>query len=72
MGLETHYERYLEDDFERFSEYQKAIPFLTISDEERIRLENDRLKTEKSELQVYKQKIEELWADKQRMESNPD
>ena len=30
-GLEKHYERYQEEDFERFPEYQKAIPFLTIS-----------------------------------------
>ena len=30
VGLERHYERYNEEDFERFSEYQKAIPFLTI------------------------------------------
>jgi len=69
-GLESHYERYQEDDFERFSEYQKAIPLLTISDEERIKLENEKLKTEKSELEIYKQKVEELWADKQRMEHN--
>ncbi len=47
-GLEKHYERYNEEDFERFPEYQKAIPFLTISDEERIRAENQRLEMEKS------------------------
>jgi len=35
VGLEKHYERYQEEDFERFPEYQKAIPFLTISDDER-------------------------------------
>lgn len=40
VGLERHYERYVEEDFERFAEYKKAIPFLTISDEERLRLEN--------------------------------
>ena len=39
VGLEQAYERYQEEDFERFPEYQKAIPFLTISDEERLRLE---------------------------------
>ncbi len=50
VGLEKHYERYQEEDFERFPEYQKAIPFLTISDEERIRLENEKLKEEKSEI----------------------
>lgn len=50
VDLEKHYERYQEDDFERFPEYQKAIPFLTISDEERIRLENERLWEEKSDI----------------------
>ena len=38
VGLEKHYERYQEEDFERFPEYQKAIPFLTISDEERQKI----------------------------------
>jgi len=55
IGLETHYERYLEDDFERFSEYQKAIPLLTISDDERMRVENEKLKSEKTELQRIKE-----------------
>ncbi|WP_268544054.1 site-specific integrase [Candidatus Nitrosotenuis cloacae] len=32
VGLEKHYERYEEADFERFPEYHKAIPYLTISD----------------------------------------
>ncbi len=50
-GLEKHYERYNEEDFERFSEYEKAIPFLTISDTERIKLENTKLKSEKIELE---------------------
>ena len=68
VGLEKYYERYQEEDFERFPEYQKAIPFLTISDQEKTRLENEKLKEEKSELEEYKQKIEELWADKERME----
>ena len=39
VGLEQAYERYQEEDFERFPEYQKAIPFLTISNAERLRLE---------------------------------
>jgi len=39
VGLEKHYERYQEEDFERFPEYQKAIPFLTISDTERQEIE---------------------------------
>jgi len=50
VGLERHYERYQEEDYERFPEYQKAIAFLTISNEENIRLENKKLKEEKSEL----------------------
>ena len=49
-GLEKNYERYNEEDFERFSEYQKAIPFLTISDEERIKAENQKLLKERSTL----------------------
>ena len=48
-GLEKHYERYCEEDFERFPEYQKAIPFLTISDGERLRAENLALKKEAAE-----------------------
>jgi hypothetical protein len=60
VGLEKHYERYQEEDFERFPEYQKAIPFLTISDEERIRFENEKLKEEKSELEKRTLEIEEL------------
>ena len=60
VGLEKHYERYQEEDFERFPEYQKAIPFLTISDEERIRLENEKLKEEKSEIQTLKERIERM------------
>jgi len=50
-GLEKHYERYNEEDFERFSEYQKAIPFLTISDTERLRIKNQQLKEDKTELE---------------------
>jgi len=56
-GLEKHYERYQEEDFERFPEYQKAIPFLTISDEEKIRLENEKLREEKSELEKNTEEI---------------
>jgi len=76
VGLEKHYERYQEEDFERFPEYQKAIPFLTISDDERTKIENQKLKEEKSELEGTNEKlqdtlrkVDELWADKQRMES---
>jgi len=63
VGLEKHYERYQEEDFERFPEYQKAIPFLTISDEERIRLENEKLKEEKSENQKLKEKLDVIQED---------
>jgi len=51
VGLEKHYERYNEADFERFPEYQKAISFLTISDVERTKFENQQLKEEKSVLE---------------------
>jgi hypothetical protein len=77
VGLEKHYERYEESDFERFPEYQKAISFLTISDEERTKLENKSLKQDKDqltkknhELEIVLTKVDELWADKQRMESS--
>ena len=60
VGLERHYERYQEEDFERFSEYQKAIPFLTISDIERQRLELEKEKQEKSQLQKKVDEIEDL------------
>ena len=63
VGLEKHYERYQEDDFERFPEYQKAIPFLTISDEERIRLENEKLKEEKSENQKLREQLDVIQED---------
>jgi len=46
VGLESSYERYEEADFERFPEYQKAIPFLTIDDSSRLREEN-KIKEEK-------------------------
>ena len=59
VGLEKHYERYNEEDFERFPEYQKAIPFLTISDDERIRLENEKLKEERSEIEKLKLEVME-------------
>jgi len=55
-GLQKHYERYIEEDFERFPEYQKAIPFLTISDEERNRLEV--LENEKKLAEKQQQVIE--------------
>ncbi len=57
VGLEQHYERYQEEDFERFSEYQKAIPFLTISEEEKLKAENLTLKEEKSEIDKLKMEV---------------
>jgi len=60
VGLEKHYERYNEADFERFPEYQKAIPFLTISDVERTKFENQQLKEEKS---VLERKIPQMIQD---------
>ncbi len=51
VGLERHYERYKEEDFERFSEYQKAIPFLTISEEEKLRAINKQFENEKINLE---------------------
>jgi hypothetical protein len=67
VGLERHYERYQEEDFERFPEYQKAISFLTISDEERLRFENEQKQAEieeiekkNLELQDLSQRIDEL------------
>ena len=67
VGLESHYERYQEEDFERFPEYQKAISFLTISDEERLRFEatekqNDieQLKEKNTEIQNLHERIDNL------------
>ena len=59
VGLESHYERY-RDESERFSEYQKAIPFLTIADTERVKFENQKLKEEISEAQLQRDEIERL------------
>ena len=60
VGLEKHYERYQEDDFERFPEYQKAISFLTISDEERLRLENQEKQEKLSQLDNNSGQLEEM------------
>jgi len=60
VGLEKHYERYQEDDYERFPEYQKAIPFLTIADEERVKVENSMLRKEKSENKIQKMELEKI------------
>ena len=60
VGLEQHYERYQEEDFERFPEYQKAIPFLTISDEERLRLENQQKQGEIEEIEKKNLELQDL------------
>ena len=67
VGLEKHYERYQEEDFERFPEYQKAIPFLTISDEERLRIEAQQkqveievLEEKNSEIMDLQRRVEEM------------
>ena len=59
FGLEVHYERYTSEK-DRFSEYQKAIPFLTISDEERIKYENSQLKQKISDDQLLKDEISRI------------
>ena len=69
VGLEKHYERYTEEDFERFPEYQKAIPFLTISDTERIRFENEKLKNESSKLQKLNNEKSKLLENYRKLEA---
>lgn len=64
VAFEPHYERYREST-DRFSEYRKAIPFLTISDTERVKYENRKLKQEKSDLEKIREKqvnLEEKYA----------
>ena len=60
VGLERHYERYQEDDFERFPEYQKAIPFLTISEEERQKVKIESLEKIKENLESKQLELENL------------
>ena len=67
IGLEKHYERYQEEDFERFPEYQKAIPFLTVSDEERLSLENQKLEEQKSETEIQKIDLENIKKENKRI-----
>jgi len=67
VGLEKHYERYQEEDFERFPEYQKAIPFLTISDEERQKLKIEKLEQKKTELEQKEKEIENLKENMEKM-----
>ncbi len=63
VGLEKHYERYQEEDFERFAEYQKAIPFLTISDEERLAIRNKQLEEELTKQDLLEKEIKQLRQD---------
>ena len=65
-GQENSYERYEEGDFERFEEYQKAIPLLTISDVERKELKIKELQKEKNEITKLKQKLEDSIQDQQK------
>lgn len=51
IGLEDNYERYIESDFELFTEYQKAIPFLSISD---AAIKDAELQTERKEKNLLK------------------
>jgi len=69
VGLERHYERYQEEDFERFPEYQKAIPFLTISDEERLRIENKQKQEQLDEIAKKDIQLEEISRRLDRVES---
>ena len=63
-GLEKHYERYEEGDFERFTEYQKAIPFLTISDEERQKTNIETLESKQNEIETLKENMENMISEK--------
>ena len=71
VGLERHYERYQEEDFERFPEYQKAIPFLTISDEDRLRYENSQKQSEIEEIQKKNKQLEDLARRVDELENGP-
>jgi len=51
-----------------FTEFRKAISDLMIDESERQRLEIQQLQQEKSELEQYRTKVDELWMDKKRME----
>jgi len=64
VGLEKHYERYQEEDFERFPEYQKAIPFLTISDEERQKIKIETLESKQQDLEELKENMENIISEK--------
>ena len=67
-GYLLQYDRMTEE--EKLEKYAEFEPELLVFDESRKNAEITKLKKEKSELEEYKRKVEELWADKQRMESN--
>ena len=73
VGLEKHYERYAEEDFERFPEYEKVIPYLTISDEEQQKIELEKKQKELDEEKTVKlqleKKVDEIKDLKQKMSS---
>jgi len=51
-----------------FAEFRKAISDLMIDESERQSLKIEQLEQEKSELEQYRTKVDELWMDKKRME----
>ncbi len=71
VGLEKNYERYQEEDFERFPEYQKAIPYLTISDEERLRFENQQKQDELEEVEKKNLELQDLAKRIDELENGP-
>ena len=64
VAQEGSYGRYVEDDFELWPEYQKAIPFLTIDDTMRQQLELDKVTKEKSDLIKINSVLEETVKEK--------
>lgn len=54
---------------ECFAEFVKAIPFLTVSDDERIKIENEKLKEEKSELEKVNEDKSLLLENYQKLEA---
>ena len=71
VGLERHYERYQEEDFERFPEYQKAISFLTISDDARLRFENQQKQEEIEEIEKKNIELQDLASRIDELENGP-
>jgi len=57
------------NDEEKLQKYLEIEPDLLIFDESKKNAEIEKLRREKSELEEYKTKVEQLWADKQRMEA---